>query len=443
MPAHFAILRVAKLKSLGNVGGSLAHTYRTRDTPNADPSRADQNEHSHATPGEVMQALRDKLPAKRRKDAVIGLEYFVGGSPEWFEGKTREQQDAYFRDAVGWLERRHGKENVVGWSIHRDESTPHLVAYVVPLDDKGKLNAKQWTGGPAALSKMQTDFAKTVGARHGLERGIEGSKAHHQTIKDFYAQIEKPGQHVTISPDAVQPRAYKPEGLLERIGISKRVETPEAVADRLTKAVRQGYSPAVEAAKLASSERRRAAEMTRTAQTLSQQKKEAQERLRALQKHLAPVLELETLDKREFVQLVMHAQGRIKAIKAEREKAAEREKLDQERQRRVNDLARVERTKAGAACTFAQHALEAMRKSGGDSSKVDWKAVEKAAVMESITQHRQEPKDVLAAIVKYSPGMAEPARQEQARAFISSLAGKEIAAPKVGKQQQHDGPSLG
>ncbi|HHF8530800.1 TPA: MobV family relaxase, partial [Escherichia coli] len=265
MPAHFAILRTAKLKSLGNVGGSLAHTYRTRETPNADPSRADQNEHSHATPGEVMQALRDKLPEKRRKDAVIGLEYFVGGSPEWFEGKTREQQDAYFREAVGWLEKRHGKENVVGWSIHRDESTPHLVAYVVPLDDKGKLNAKQWTGGPAALSKMQTDFAKTVGARHGLERGIEGSKAHHQTIKDFYAQIEKPGQHVTISPETVQPKVLK-KGFL-----TNEYETPEMVAERLTAAVQKAYTPAVEAAKLAASERRRADEMTQTAQTLSRE----------------------------------------------------------------------------------------------------------------------------------------------------------------------------
>ena len=50
----YAILRTAKLKTLGNVGGSLAHSYRTRETSNADPSRADQNEHSHATPGEVM-----------------------------------------------------------------------------------------------------------------------------------------------------------------------------------------------------------------------------------------------------------------------------------------------------------------------------------------------------------------------------------------------------
>ncbi|MEO9429550.1 hypothetical protein, partial [Klebsiella pneumoniae] len=201
------------------------------------------------------------------------------------------------------------------------------------------------------------------------------------------------------------------------------------------------YTPAVEAAKLAASERRRADEMTQTAQTLSREKKEAQERLQALQKHLAPVLELATLAKQEFVQLVMHAQERVKAIKAEREKAAEREKLDQERQRRVDDLVRVERKTAGASCTFAQHALEAIQKAGGDASKVHWPTVEKAAVMESITQHRQQPKDVLAAIVKYSPGMVEPARQEQARAFISTLAGKEIAAPKVGKQ--HDGPSLG
>ena len=256
-----------------------------------------------------------------------------------------------FREAVGWLEKRHGKENVVGWSIHRDESTPHLVAYVVPLDDKGKLNAKQWTGGSVALSKMQTDFAKTVGARHGLERGIEGSKAHHQTIKDFYAQIDKPGQHVTISPETAQPKVLK-KGFL-----TNEYETPEMVAERLTAAVQKAYTPAVEAAKLAASERRRADEMTLTAQTLSREKKEAQERLQALQKHLAPVLELETLAKQEFVQLFMHTQERVKAI------------------------------------------------------------------------------------VKYSPGMVEPAQQEQARAFISTLAGKEIAAPKVGKQ--HDGPSLG
>lgn len=433
MSAHFAILRIAKLKSFGNVGGSLAHTYRTRETENADPSRSDENEHSHNSPAEVMQALRDRLPEKRRKDAVIGLEYFVGASPEWFEGKTRQQQDAYLLGALDWLQKRHGKENVVGWSIHRDETSPHLVAYVVPMTDKGTLNAKQWTGGAAALSKMQTDFARDVGARNGLQRGIEGSKAHHQTIKSFYAQIDQPSQHVSISPETTQPKVLK-KGF-----ITTEYESPEMVAQRVTAAVQKAYSPAVENAKLAALERRRAVEMARTAKSLEREKKEAVERLKALQRHLAPVMELATLSKQEFAQLVRHAQERVEAIKAEREKAAEKERLDQERQRRIDDLVRVERNTTGAAHVFARHALGAMRKAGGDGFKVDWPEVEKAAIYESIMQHRQDPKSVLSAILKHSPGMVDQVRQDKAQAFISTLAGKEIPAPKVSKDR--DGPS--
>ena len=433
MPAHFAILRTAKLKSFGNVGGSLSHTYRTRETTNADPDRAATNEHSHNSPAEVMQALRDRLPDKYRKDAVIGLEYFVGASPQWFDGKTREQQDAYFRESIDWLQKRHGKENVVGWSIHRDETSPHLVAYVVPMSDRGTLNAKQWTGGAAALSKMQTDFAKNVGARNDLERGIEGSKAHHQTIKGFYAQIGQAGQQIIVSPAMTEPK------VLKKNLFSTEYETPETVAQRVTGAVQKAYTPTIEQAKLAASERRRADEMTRTAKSLERDKKALTERLKSLQDHLGPVLELATLAKQEFAQLVRHAQERVNAIKAEREKEAEKYRTDHERSRRIDDLGRVERTTAGAAHTFAQHALKAIEKAGGDVSKVEWEKVEAVAIRESIMQHSQDPRKVLAAIVKHSPVMVDQARQEKAREFISTLTRKEIAAPRVSKERE--GPS--
>jgi hypothetical protein len=435
MPAHFAILRTAKLKSFGNVGGSLSHTYRTRETTNADPDRAATNEHSHNSPAEVMQALRDRLPEKYRKDAVIGLEYFVGASPQWFDGKTREQQDAYFRESIDWLEKRHGKENVIGWSIHRDETSPHLVAYVVPISDRGTLNAKQWTGGAAALSKMQTDFAKNVGARNDLERGIEGSKAHHQTIKGFYAQIGQAGQQIIVSPAMTEPK------VLKKNLFSTEYESPETVAQRVTGAVQRAYTPTIEQAKLAVSEGRRADEMTRTARSLERDKKALTERLKGFQDHLAPVLELATLAKQEFAQLVRHAQERVNAIKAEREKEAEKYRTDHERSRRIDDLGRVERTTAGAAHTFAQHALKAVEKAGGDVSKVEWEKVEAVAIRESIMQHRQDPKKVLAAIVKHSPGMVDQARQEKAREFISTWSGKEISRPKMSNERE--GPSIG
>ena len=130
--AHKVVLRLAKLKSFGNVAASLSHTYRTRETPNAATELADQNTHSHSNPAEVMQALKDRLPEKRRSDAVLGLEYVVTAHQDWFKGKGKAAQDAYLMDSLEWLRKRHGSDNVVGWSIHRDEQAPHLAVYVVP-----------------------------------------------------------------------------------------------------------------------------------------------------------------------------------------------------------------------------------------------------------------------------------------------------------------------
>mgnify|MGYP003467690282 CR=1 FL=1 len=45
----YAILRTEKLKTMGNIGGSLAHNYRTRETPNAVPEPLHLNTHDMAS----------------------------------------------------------------------------------------------------------------------------------------------------------------------------------------------------------------------------------------------------------------------------------------------------------------------------------------------------------------------------------------------------------
>lgn len=68
----------------------------------------------------------------------------ITASPEW-KGWDDDRQKEYFDQAKQWLEQQHGKQNVVATSIHRDETTPHLIAYVVPLDQEtGRLNAKNF-----------------------------------------------------------------------------------------------------------------------------------------------------------------------------------------------------------------------------------------------------------------------------------------------------------
>lgn len=188
----FAILRVEKLKTFGNIGGSLSHNYRNRKTLNADIERADLNEHDLKTNQQTMSAIQNRIPEKRRKDAVLCIEHLITASPHW-TGWGTEKESEFFEKSKKWLEEKYGKDNLISTTIHRDETTPHLVAYVVPLDEStGRLNAKKWLGGTRhTLTKMQTHFANHVKSV-GLERGLQGSKAEHTTIKSYYAEIQKP-----------------------------------------------------------------------------------------------------------------------------------------------------------------------------------------------------------------------------------------------------------
>jgi hypothetical protein len=227
---NYAILRTAKLKTMGNIGGSLAHSYRTIETPNTDPNLTPKNYHSVATPEAVKQAIKNRLPEKRRSDAVLCIEYLITASPEW-EGWGNSKEDEFFKRSAQWLMDKHGAENIAGMSIHRDISTPHLVAYVVPIDQKGKLNCKDFLGCRAKLNMMQTDFANTV-ADLGLTRGKEGSKAKHTSIKEYYHDINHARDFniKTISP--------KPE----------MFESKARYGEKVTAAVIEQIEPTVKAA---------------------------------------------------------------------------------------------------------------------------------------------------------------------------------------------------
>lgn len=270
--AAYAIMRCKKLSGMGSVAAALQHCYRERETPNADASRTPDNEHRAAkSTNEAMGRLREMLPEKRRKDAVLAVEYVMTASPEWWKSASQEQQAAFFDRAHKWLADKYGADRIITASIHRDETTPHLSAFVVPLTQDGRLSAKEFIGGRDKMRADQTSFAEAV-RDLGLERGIEGSKARHTRIQAFYEALERPPVgHATIEASAVQPK------VLRKGFFTKDVETPEAVAERLTKAVRKGYDPALIAAAGAREMRKKA--------------REAQETARSLRDRLKPVLE--------------------------------------------------------------------------------------------------------------------------------------------------------
>ena len=257
----YAIMRAKKLATMGSVAASMQHCYRERETHNADQERTPDNQHLGAkTTDEAMGKLREMLPEKRRKDAVLAVEYVMTASPEWFAKATPEQEKALFQRSLQWLADKYGADRIITASIHRDEATPHLSAFVVPLTADKRLSAKEFIGDRKKMTADQTSYAAKM-LDLGLERGIEGSKATHQRVQSFYGALERGSvSEITISAEAVTPK------VLSKGMFSRTEEAPEAVAARLTAKLRDSLAPTLKNAAMAVQERRRAKEMQDTAQ---------------------------------------------------------------------------------------------------------------------------------------------------------------------------------
>mgnify|MGYP000554288977 CR=1 FL=1 len=187
----YAILRVGKIKSTGALVSAARHNLREMNVPNADADQVSANVLLVGSDQarDVAAAWKDRAPDKVRKNAVHALEYVITASPEAMTEMGAENADTYLRDALAWLQERHGAENILSAVIHNDETTPHLQALVIPMDDRDRLNARAFVNGRATLATMQTDFAEAVGHAHGLDRGEERSRATHKNIGEYYGQI--------------------------------------------------------------------------------------------------------------------------------------------------------------------------------------------------------------------------------------------------------------
>jgi hypothetical protein len=243
-----AIMRVGKLKSLGSVGGSSKHTARLQDTPNADPYKENirliGNNNDPELEKIVLAKIADNTKHKPRKDAVLCSEIFLGASPEYFRphdpfiaGEWNKELMWNFASASKkWLRDNFG-DKCVRAELHLDESTPHIHAYIVPINDKTKqLSHKAMFGGDGRqasikLSKLQDSYAAAL-APLGIERGVKGSKATHTKVKEYYEAVNK--EPLTLELERLAPsQGETAQQLFERIKNDPAIQTiNHQLADR-------------------------------------------------------------------------------------------------------------------------------------------------------------------------------------------------------------------
>lgn len=189
MADNYFIFRTAKLKTHQDVTNVLKEQHRADDyeSHRADKTQSHKNEYSSSYEN-AMQKFDELLPKQRRKNAVVGLNFIVTTSEEF---STQAEELAFYDQSIKYISKNFGR--VVGWAIHRDETSTHLQVVTIPLVD-GKLNARQLIGGDRnRMKRIQTDFYETVGKEFGLKRGVdvEETKAVHKTVEQKHREKEK------------------------------------------------------------------------------------------------------------------------------------------------------------------------------------------------------------------------------------------------------------
>lgn len=371
-PAHAAILRVTKLRLLSAVASSAGHTWRSTPVAHADSQRTQMNQdwRNVGRAAQLLDALKGKLATvdRRAKDAVLALEYLVTARSESFQDQGGPVAwEPFFRDALAFLEDRHGRDNILAVNIQLDEAAPHMVTYVVPLVERparivrrqvfaGKgpdgqqrralrefavpaetvLSAAHYVGSREKLRTLQTDFAHQVAIRHGLRRGIERSALTHADLKAYHDAVGRSFRdHLNLDPEALARRG----GLLRR-------ESPGDMAQRLTGAIHDHYAPVTARAATAEHDRRRADEAMATATRIQgalneerQSHGETRKQLASLTQGLARGQVAKIEEYAEKCRAVNARRRREQEEKRQRE-AAERARAAQERENGIANALR-------------------------------------------------------------------------------------------------------
>jgi len=225
------------VKETGKITKRGEHNERTGNTPNADPERRHENVRLVGSGDWLadVQARVAEATYKRSDSAIYDFAFYVSNG--FFDGKPAALLDEWARRTLDWLAQSFGGErNVVAAVLHKDETTPHIQTMVVPIDERGHMNAHGFTGTKGQVIALHDSYNAAV-EHLGLDRGIRGSVATHQTVREWYGKIQQP----TPAREEVL-RAVE----VERPG--RLVSNPERYASEQRERIAERVAPALDAA---------------------------------------------------------------------------------------------------------------------------------------------------------------------------------------------------
>lgn len=214
----FVVLHMEKAH--GSDSGTTAHIERSILPKNADPTRT----HLNRKLIEYPDGIADRSAAIQRRLEEAGLTRKIGNNQVrairinvsgTHEDMARIEQEGklgeWCADNMKYFADTFGKENIVAAHLHRDEETPHIHITLVPIVKGERKRKKREEQAKKRYRKKPTDTVRLCAddimtrlklksyqdtyaeamAKYGLQRGIDGSEAHHISTRQYYRGVKK------------------------------------------------------------------------------------------------------------------------------------------------------------------------------------------------------------------------------------------------------------
>ena len=204
----YCFMAIEKIKTKSQFTAKYNHNYRKMLVLNADPELSHKNKElvdlkENQTYYQAFEERMKKLDYYKdhniRSNGVLGLEVVLTLSRE---DAAKIDLEEWKKSNVEWLKETFDRNpekygsNLLSAMCHEDESTIHIHAIIMPVDERGRLNAFSFTNGPKKMRFLQDSYAAKMKV-HNLQRGIKGSKANKSKranfsdLKRYYDSINK------------------------------------------------------------------------------------------------------------------------------------------------------------------------------------------------------------------------------------------------------------
>lgn len=198
MSNGYCILTLEKVHSMGNLQIRHEHNFRDLNLKHVDITASENNEELVNTTGmdykelwyrrakEVELETGNSIKVRKgQASSVIAYELVTS-----FSKDADVDIEAWKAANVKWMKDTFGERNVLSMQVHNDETTPHIHSIVIPIDERGHLCARTFTGGRKKMFDLQTSYGEAMEPL-GLKRGELYSKSKKTDLTRFYKLLNK------------------------------------------------------------------------------------------------------------------------------------------------------------------------------------------------------------------------------------------------------------